>query len=259
MMQTVKEQREISGLFKSARKIVRGDTDFEDAVRLLPQPVKEYLEFSQVMEVKPIHTVRLQYEGLFKASVRKNWKAIQCEQYITINPPGFFWSGVLLPKGIFHTVASETYVRGKGTVLLKKQPFVTKKNASGPDISSRCLTRFLGEMAWYPSALANPYIQWEPLDHVSAKANIKYGGRDCSLFFYFSPENELTQAVGVSHRVEKNTPILENWTIAFSKYGELNGVKIPLSFEATWNLKMSDFGYLKGDVTTIEYNRVEPF
>jgi Family of unknown function (DUF6544) len=257
-MHTVKEHKEISELFRSSRKTA-GDQGIKDVYHSLPEPVKEYLTFSQIMDVKPVQTVRIQYEGLFRASVRQNWKAIQCEQYITVNPPGFFWSGILLPRGIFPTITKETYIRGKGSVLIKKQPFSTKVNASGPEVSSRCLTRFLGEMAWYPSALANPYVRWEPLDDASAKADIKYGGRDGSLFFYFNPENELIQAVGVSHRMEKNTPVLENWSIAFGKYGELNGVNIPLSFEATWNLKMSDFGYLKGDVTAIEYNRSEPF
>ena len=45
---------------------------------------------------------------------------------------------------------------------------------SGEKMDEATLQRYLGEMVWFPSALLNPYVSWEVIDPLSAKATVTY-------------------------------------------------------------------------------------
>ncbi|MBN1357016.1 hypothetical protein JXA40_12210 [bacterium] len=250
---------EVAELFKLSRKPAGASTVGPDDFVSLPDPVGEYLKQTGIPEIRKIQIVRLQQEGFFRVLETHNWRPFKSEQYICVNPPGFIWHGSIQPRRFMSIYAKDRFIRGKGEVFIKKQPMITQAHATGADISRRCLTRFLGEMVWYPSAFMSDNIRWESLDHRSAKAIIKFGGMESSLFLYFNPENELTDVAGVSYRVAEGKPVLENWSMSFAKYRELNGILIPLEFEAKWNLKHSEFGYFKGSVTGIDYQNHQPY
>jgi hypothetical protein len=47
---------------------------------------------------------------------------------------------------------------------------------------------------------------------------------------------------------------LETWIIKAANYRELNGLKIPTSFDVSWRLAKGDFSYAKFNITEVEYN-----
>jgi hypothetical protein len=54
----------------------------------LPEPVRRWLRYSQVVGMQQPATVRLRQEGEFQIQA-KRWVPFRAEQYFTTNPPGF--------------------------------------------------------------------------------------------------------------------------------------------------------------------------
>jgi uncharacterized protein DUF6920 len=48
---------------------------------------------------------------------------------------------------------------------------------------------------------------------------------------------------------------LELWSGQSNEYREVDGMRIPTTFEIIWHLASGDFCYFRGEITEIEYNQ----
>ena len=62
----------------------------EADLQRLPEPVRRWLRYAQIVGTARPTTVRLRQEGDFQLEGR-GWLPYQAEQYFTTNPPGFLW------------------------------------------------------------------------------------------------------------------------------------------------------------------------
>jgi hypothetical protein len=47
---------------------------------------------------------------------------------------------------------------------------------------------------------------------------------------------------------------LQTWSTPITTYGEMAGLRLPLSGSAIWNLEAGDFEYIQIDLTAVEYD-----
>ncbi len=65
----------------------------EEQLRGLPAPVRRYFRHVLVEGQPYYRGLRLRHGGQFKTALKKAWRPISGEQYVTAGPAGFIWLG----------------------------------------------------------------------------------------------------------------------------------------------------------------------
>jgi hypothetical protein len=120
------------------------------------------------------------------------------------------------------------------------------------------LVTILSETLFVPGYALQPYIKWEPIDSLSARATITHNGISVSGFFYFNPKGELTHFVSYDRNSigSDGVPIKVPWVASVDCYNYSdNGLIFPAYVRATWKYPQGDLEYFKGKVARIEYNK----
>ena len=127
-------------------------------------------------------------------------------------------------------------------------------NEKGSKIDEGTLQRFLGEIVWFPSAALSPYIKWESIDSLSAKATMDYKGTLGSGTFYFNEQGDFVKYSALRYKGNKPDAKRYEWVIDVKEHAIMNGVKIPIKMTATWKLDEGDWTWLAMEITDIKYN-----
>lgn len=127
-------------------------------------------------------------------------------------------------------------------------------NASGPQLDEGTLQRYLGELVWLPSLATSPYIRWEPLDSLSARATLSYRGVTGSGDFFFNAEGDFVRFV--AQRFQGTGPEARRypWEITATGYKEFNGIRVPSALQATWKLDEGGWTWLELEIKGLKYN-----
>lgn len=224
----------------------------------LPLPVRSWLQNSGMVGREKIHFVRLKQQGFMRTKPgQQKWMRTEAEQYFTIDRPAFIWKVRMNMAPLITVTGRDKFVNGKGGMTIKLLSLVTMVNEAGPKIDQAALQRWLAEICWFPSAALSPYIKWEDVDSLSAKATLSYKNVTGSVIFYFNEESEIIKCT--ADRYKENTPDapLEKWMITVIKSGLFDGIKIPTEMEVAWQLKEGDFTWYKIELTDVEYNKAE--
>jgi hypothetical protein len=221
----------------------------------LPPPVRRWLESAGVVGRARAQTLRLEQTGWMRTSPKSAWMPAKAAQYFNVEEPGFVWAVELRMKGWLPIVGRDSYLAGRGRMLIKPLSLVSVVDASDEKIRQGTLLRYLGEMVWFPSAALSPYLHWESIDDQTAKVTMQYRGASGSAVFSF---NALGRVVNVSAKRFMNSgpsAKLEQWSIPLHEWQNLGGVVIPVAGDVTWKLATGDFTYYRWRVGEVEYNR----
>ena len=251
-------EREASELLARGQ-VAGGDAITEAQLAGLPEPVRRYLHYAQVIGKEPIRSVRLRQRGTMLREEGATWLPLVAEQYFTTNPPAFLWYGTLHPFPGIPVSATDTYAGGHGTMVIKALSIIPVGESHGPEMDQGELLRYLGEMAWFPTALLSECIRWEAIDAARAKATISVPGVTASGIFHVDELGRYTHFTAERYREEHKRPVLRPWTGRWDDYREIDGFRIPMKAEAAYTLDSGQFSYFRGEVTQIEYNLPLPY
>lgn len=225
----------------------------------LPPPVARWLTASGVTGKEKAYTVRLKQKGLMRQSTEKGWMKTQAVQYFSTEKPGFIWNARVEMMPLLTLAGRDKYADGKGNMLIKALGLLPVVDATGPEIDQGTMLRYLGEMIWFPSAALEPYITWDPIDTVSARATMSYGGVTASGVFTFDEEGRMLSFSAQRYMGGGEGSTLENWYIPATEWKEFNGIRVPSKGDVIWKLKDGDFNYYKWEIEAIEYNVPEQY
>ncbi len=221
---------------KSDDKILLEDLD------TLPDLVKNYLiKIGVVGKLKHCYVVFNQ-KGEIRDNPEKSWLQFTATQYMSSTNLGFIWKAKSLPMLI-----RDKSINSKGEV---KVSFLGLKNVarlSGLEVDQSSLGRYLGELIWFPIGFLDPDISWKTIDTKSAKATIVKGDLAVEGIFFFN-QNGLIDSFETK-RYRDFT--LEDFIGEVGVYKNYDGVLIPDTMTAIWNLKGQKFEYFKA--TIIDY------
>ncbi len=226
-----------------------------DNLEELPLPVKRWLMNSGVVGKSKPQTVYLtqRFEMKLKPDQDK-WYEAFAKQYFTTENPAFIWTVKLNMSQIMQIRGRDKFVNGKGEMQMKMYSLINLGKESGEKMDEATLQRYLGEMVWFPSALLNPYVVWEGIDSLSAKATMTYGGTTGSGIFHF---NEAGDFVGFSTmRYMGNEPDAKRheWIISVDDYAVFEGIRIPSKMRSTWKLDEGDWTWCILEITGLLHN-----
>ncbi len=232
-----------------------------DVVKDLPAPVQKWITNSGLIGKDDIHAVRLKQKALMKMKPEQaKWADACAEQYFTLDPPAFIWKVDMQMMPLVKIAGRDKFFEGKGEILIKLLSLFPVVNSRGNEkIDVSTLQRYLGEMVWFPSAALSPYISWEKMDDLSAKASMTYQGTTGSGVFYFDETGDFMKFSAQRYMESGDDAELHEWIITANESKVMNGIKIPVELEATWKLKDGDWTWLKLEITDIEYNTAKQY
>ena len=191
---------------------------------------------------------------------QEKWTDAYAEQYFTIDKPAFIWKVNMQMMPFMDIVGRDKFFEGKGEMLIKILSLIpVVNNRDNEKINSGTIQRYLGEIVWFPSAALIPYITWEQIDNLSAKALMTYKGTSGSGVFYFDEDGNFTKYIAQRYMGTDEDAKLKEWIITVSESRVMHDIKIPVKMEATWKLEGGDWTWLKLEITDIEYNKTIEF
>ena len=225
-----------------------GDPVTETDLARLPEPAQRYLRFMGVVGRPRDWSFRLQFTGRFRTKPSQAWMACETWQYNSRPAVArIFWIRVRF-GGIVPVVGRDTYLQGRGRLLIRLLDLFPIQNATGPEYD-------LGELATYlndavliaPSMLLVPAVTWLPVDADSFDAALTDHGRT------------VTARVGVDERgaprdfsttdrfcVDPANPkrlLRARWTTPVSGWQMIEGRHLPIEGRATFHLPRGPFTY----------------
>ncbi|MCU7548939.1 hypothetical protein OCK74_07415 [Chitinophagaceae bacterium LB-8] len=259
-----KVQQEIRQVMQQEDRALRQIDHFkknivtEDMIKNLPTPVQRWLRNSGIMGREMIHSVHLKQKGWMRmAPDKKNWIEATSEQYFTTDKPAFIWHVKMQMMPLVSVSGRDKFVDGKGQMLIKAFSLVNIVNDEDEKIDQGTLQRYLAEICWFPSAALSPYIIWQPIDDSTATAIMTYHGTKGSVTFYFNKLGDMVSCKADRFKGSGPGATLEKWVVNSTGFAVMNGIRMPVKSEATWQLAEGDFTWYKLEITDIEYNIIE--
>lgn len=244
--------REIKDLFKNARK--------EDKIMItadmldgLPDPVRRYLLYSEIVGKTLVRTVHIKQVGKFRTGVEQPWMDMVADQYYTVDPPGFIWNATLKIGGLPILRVRDRYAGGQGNMQAKLAAIYPLFNESGDKLSQAAMVRYLSEMIWFPASFLGKNILWKAIDDHSAEVALTDLGKTVSAKMVFDDEGRLVYLI--AKRYNQQTDSFEDWETPIDEYGELAGLRLGVRGRAIWHLETGDLPYIDVTLTEVEYNR----
>ncbi|MDM8000694.1 MAG: hypothetical protein QUS33_12080 [Dehalococcoidia bacterium] len=223
-------------------------------LRRLPEPVRRYLNYTNVVGKPWINTVRLRQTGRFRTAPDKPWMPMTAVQFYTTDPPGFLWKARFRIFGLPLLSARDTYKAGHGHMYGRIALF-TIFDERGDQYDQGSLMRYLSEMIWFPIAFLGENIVWQSVDDHCAQVTLTDCGQSVSGRLFFDDTGRPTGfAADRYYRKGKDDLRLEHWSTPISEYGVRAGLNLPVRGQAVWKLASGDYAYWDGLITEVEYN-----
>ncbi|WP_310394205.1 DUF6544 family protein [Hymenobacter sp.] len=244
-------RRDVQRLFAAAAG-APVQTYHETQLAGLPAPVQRY--FRHVLrDGQPyLRGLRLRHGGQFKTDLKKDWMAIEGEQYITADPPGFIWQGTTR-----QFVARDEFVAGRGRLDVRLLGAVPIAGGTGPAYDQGELLRWLVESTWLPTALLpGHHLAWTAINDHSARLTLTHRGRSVSCLARFNERGEMAECEAPR---QMDAATQWPWLARFEQYRRWHGVLIPTVGEASWVVNGQRQSYARFVVRELDYEPLRPF
>ncbi len=222
-------------------------------LEVLPEPVKRFMEYSQVVGTPHIQKARIKQSGLFKMAPDKPWTPFTAEQEYDIPTASFIWKVDMKMAPFIHITGSDHLENGEGQMRIKLLGFIPIVNAKGPEMDQGAMTRYLSEIIWFPQACLDDHIRWEAIDSTSAKAIFTIDQKSVEGVFHFDQEGKVTLFECQRYAYEDKEMVLRSWQTPIDEYGERAGLQLGIRGRAIWNLPEGDYTYVDVEIESIVY------
>ncbi len=220
----------------------------------LPPPVKTWLARSEALDKPPMTQGRIRQRLQLKTAVeQERYYPAKAHQITRIDSPGFLWLVEVEMNPVLWMRGRDSYQDGKGTMNIWLNSLIPVVREAGPKIDEGAMQRFLGEMVWFPQQALQPYIEWEPVDAERARATITWGEISASGVFTFGKNGDFIRFEALRYYGADPDGDRKPWILTVQDYAQFEGVRVPSSLEATWQLKTGAWTWLKLEVEEIHY------
>lgn len=222
----------------------------------LPAPVARYFAFAVPDGQRRIRVARVHWAGDMRLQPVAEWSPFTAEQRFTVSPPGFVWDARVRMMPLIPVRVRDSYIAGEGQMLGRIGGVVNVVNEGGTrEMAASALVRWLGEAAWFPTALLpGGGVTWQPVDDSAARATITDGAIRVSGDFRFAPSGEMTAMTAVRYRDVNGTGVETPFEGRYHGFERRQGVMVPKSAEVAWLLPEGRFAYWRGRPTDIAYD-----
>lgn len=239
------------GYNKGSEKFVITDTTE------IPIIVSKYLKYAVGSKTIIPNFAIVKQKALFRTSEKAQFSDLEAVQHYSIKEPGFVWIADLKTSSIIPIKAIDTFINGKGNVLIKLLSSITISDESGPQMDQSSLMRYYVEAPFIPFVLLpSNKVRWSLINQSTAKADILQNGMKTSMEVTFNPNGEIIKIFTEDRFRTTNAGYVKSgFTARFKDYKNFEGIRIPTYAEIEWNEKDKDFLYGKFQIENIEFIR----
>lgn len=221
----------------------------------LPRPVQRWLHFTGAAAHPAIQSVHLRQTGRMRTTPEGKWMPVQAEQWFNTIEPAFIWLARVNVAPGLHLSGRDKFVQGKGHMLIRLLSLIPVADSKGAEIDQGSMLRYMGELAWWPTAAIRDYFRWEEIDENSARLCMNYGGLQAKGTFVFDRQGRMLRFEAMRYYNHKDGARLEPWVVEAdpSHYRNLGGVLIPTRAAVTWKLTGGEFNWFNLEIAEIDY------
>lgn len=227
-----------------------------DKIDHLPPQIQLWLKKIGIIGKEPIRTARFKQKGFMKLKPdQKKWIKATAFQTVTTEEPSFIWDAKIQFLPMLNVTGRDVYLNGEGSMLIKLASlFPIAKVANKRKVNQSTLQRYLLEMPWYPSAVANEYLTWEIIDQLTVKATMTYKGTSGTAVYHFEESGDLQKVSALRYKDsdEQAKPIECIGEVI--ETNEVNGIRLPTKLEVSWMLDEGKFTWYKVEIYDVEFN-----
>jgi hypothetical protein len=221
----------------------------------LPFRIRNY--FTQTIEDKAQmpNSVSMKQTAKFKTSINSDWKELTSDMYYVPLEPAYLWDAEIEMSEILWTRATESYVGGRGAIIIKLLSSMKVTELTGEKVDKSTLSRYLTEAVMFPTALLpSKSLKWKKLEGNKAEAELRHNNEKVKAVFYFNSDN-LIDKVTTQNRYRTTRAGFQqtDYTVHFSEYQNIDGFTIPTYFEVEWNLPDSNFKFGEFRISDVQF------
>lgn len=229
----------------------------QEMIAPLPPVVQRWLRRTGAVGHELIHTVHLEQTGAMRTNPASDkWIPFTAGQYFTANPPGFVWVADVRMSPLLPMRGRDKYMDGRGHMLIKLLSLIPVADSKGSTMDQGTMLRYLGEIAWFPTAALSEYLQWEEVDSLTARAIMTYGGVTASMDYHFNEAGDMTSFEAMRYYERKEGATLERWVIEAEPgtVKDFAGIRFPAKYKVIWKLKEGEYEWLRLEITELRFN-----
>lgn len=221
-----------------------------------PSLIREY--FQSVVEdstYKP-HFIKVKQRAKFKTDIKSKWMPLTATQYFTTEKPNFLWNSEMNTSKFFWVNAIDSYLNGKGNMLIKFNSSVTVADSWGIELDKSGLFRYISEAVLFPTKLLpTDSLMWDILDTNTAEIKFIDHGNSVVAKLFFDESNKIYKIETFDkYRALDSGYKKSLYTIYLSKYKKFNNsFTVPSYIEVEWDLPKGKFKYGKFTIEDIIY------
>jgi hypothetical protein len=207
-----------------------------DRLSGLPPPVFRY--FKNVLDdgQPVICAATFQQSGVLRTGDSQAWLSFTAKESV-VPTRGFVWNARVALPLYAHVRVLDSLVAGTGSGRISLMTALPLAEAvSVPQLDSGALHRYLGEAAWFPTALLpQSGVHWAPIDDSRAMATLSMDGSSVSLEFRFNEQNEIAAIYSPARWGAFDGGYEQRaWEGHFRGYRIIEGMRIPEYGEVGW-------------------------
>ena len=214
----------------------------------LPTTVRRYLGFMGAVGRPRDWSFRLGFKGLFRRSQAEGWLKCEAWQYNTRLALARIFHISIRFMGIVPVVGRDTYLEGRGRMLIRLADLVTVGDGTGEAYDVGELVTYLNDgIMIAPGLLLTPAVRWSEVDTKSFDVELTDHGRTVKARVHVdergAPVNfETTDRFYADPKdVSRVTRCL--WTTPMDGFQEINGRQLPVRGKAVWHPPEGEFAY----------------
>jgi hypothetical protein len=227
----------------------------EDDLKPLPPPVIRFLKTSGIVGKRRLSFVRVFHSGTFKPGANKKFMPVKGEYLLTTRNPSFVWYGrVSLIPGLTFS-ALDSYVSGKGGMIVKIMGLIKVVDEKGETIDKSAFGRCIAEMCMSPSFFLDATrIRWTDFGTTWAECIVSDSGLSSSARFEFTPEGALEKFV-IERAYDRGNgkSTIEKFIGVASVQKNFNGLTINTVYDGYWDLPEGKLHYVHFIIDNVEY------
>jgi hypothetical protein len=188
--------------------------------------------------------------GRFKASASRPWMAIRGEYVLVTGRPSFLWYGRMRMAPGFHVAAVDSYLDGRGGMLVKVLSLFTVVDAHSAETDQSAFGRCVAELSMTPTFfLDRTRVRWEQVGPGRARCQVTDGPLSTGAEVYVNDDGSLDRIEVMRFFTrDGGRSTLERFTGKASGSATWDGRRLPARFDGYWNLPEGDLHYVTFDV-----------
>jgi len=192
----------------------------------------------------------LRQEGEMRFAPDKPWLPFEAEQWFPGNAIEFRWQARVRMAPFLRARVIDAFEGGKGLLTAHVCGFIRVAHAEGPETDLAEALRGLAELPWRPYAFATaPHLRFEELGDSKLRATYDDGRTGASVEFDVDREGHILGGSAASRpRMVGKTLVETPWSGSYGEYREFDGIRVPTTAEASWDLPEGKFTYWRGRV-----------